>query len=171
MTETSSIELNWHNDSRTNRIRWRNRSKRWSGSGEKLGKSGNTSTFLADFFFTDLFNGLFCFALLLNHLLLILRQRGRKTNNENLLKAVASRRTKLGLDDKPWSYNRVGLERAGGHKFKFSYGTIGEAMEQLQVENKDGNITKMNISTEMNCFKSSLWKAVIFKGVQVKCLI
>ena len=50
---------------------------------------------------------------------------------------MASRRTKLGLDDKPWSFNRVGLERAGGHKFKFSYGTIGEAMEQLSVENKD----------------------------------
>ena len=65
------------------------------------------------------------------------RQRGRKTNNENLLKAVASRRTKLGLDDKPWSFNRVGLERAGGHKFKFSYNTVGAAMEQLQVENKD----------------------------------
>lgn len=64
-------------------------------------------------------------------------QRGRKTNNENLLKAVASRRTKLGLDDKPWSFNRVGLERAGGHKFKFSYNTVGAAMEQLQVENKE----------------------------------
>ncbi len=50
---------------------------------------------------------------------------------------MASRRTKLGIDDKPWSFNRVGLERAGGHKFKFSYGTIGEAMEQLSVENKD----------------------------------
>lgn len=50
---------------------------------------------------------------------------------------MASRRTKLGLDDKPWSFNRVGLERAGGHKFKFSYGTIGEAMEQLTVENKE----------------------------------
>lgn len=66
-----------------------------------------------------------------------MRQRGRKTNNDNLLKAVASRRTKLGLDDKPWSYNRVGLERAGGHKWKFSYGTVGEALEQLQVENKE----------------------------------
>lgn len=68
---------------------------------------------------------------------MIVRQRGRKTNNDNLLKAVASRRTKLGLDDKPWSYNRVGLERAGGHKWKFSYGTVGEALEQLQVENKE----------------------------------
>lgn len=66
-----------------------------------------------------------------------MEQRGRKTNNENLLKAVASRRTKLGLDDKPWSFNRVGLERAGGHKFKFSYNTVGAAMEQLQVENKE----------------------------------
>ena len=66
-----------------------------------------------------------------------MEQRGKKTNNEGLLKAVASRRTKLGLDDKPWSFNRVGLERAGGHKFKFSYGTIGEAMEQLTVENKE----------------------------------
>lgn len=66
-----------------------------------------------------------------------MEQRGRKTNNENLRKAVASRRTKLGLDDKPWSFNRVGLERAGGHKFKFSYNTVGAAMEQLQVENKE----------------------------------
>ena len=37
----------------------------------------------------------------------------------------------------PGPFNRVGLERAGGHKFKFSYGTIGEAMEQLTVENKE----------------------------------
>ncbi|CAK9088465.1 unnamed protein product [Durusdinium trenchii] len=66
-----------------------------------------------------------------------MEQRGRKTNNDNLLKAVASRRTKMGLDDKPWSFNRVGLERAGGHKFKFSYATHFEAMEQATVENKE----------------------------------
>ena len=66
-----------------------------------------------------------------------MEQRGRKTNNDTLLKAAVSRRTKLGLDDKPWSFNRVGLERAGGHKFKFSYATHFEAMAEMAVENKE----------------------------------
>ena len=66
-----------------------------------------------------------------------MEQRGRKTNNDSLLKAAVSRKTKLGLDDKPWSFNRVGLERAGGHKFKFSYATHFEAMEEMAVESKE----------------------------------
>ncbi|CAE7519694.1 ABC transporter F family member 3 [Symbiodinium microadriaticum] len=66
-----------------------------------------------------------------------MEQRGRKTNNDSLLKAAVSRKTKLGLDDRPWSFNRVGLERAGGHKFKFSYATHFEAMEEMAVESKE----------------------------------
>merc|ERR1719277_2988743 len=50
-----------------------------------------------------------------------MEQKGRKSNNDNLLKAVASRRTKLGLDGKPWSFNRVGLEGADGHRWKATY--------------------------------------------------
>lgn len=30
MSETSSIELNWHNGSMTSRTRWRSKSRRWS---------------------------------------------------------------------------------------------------------------------------------------------
>lgn len=58
-----------------------------------------------------------------------MERAGRRSNNENVLKAVASRKTKLGLDGKPWSFNRVGLEGADGHKWKFSYAThfIAEA--------------------------------------------
>mmetsp|Transcript_46665 Transcript_46665/g.109267 ORF Transcript_46665/g.109267 Transcript_46665/m.109267 type:complete len:811 (-) Transcript_46665:85-2517(-) len=69
-----------------------------------------------------------------------MEQRGRKTNNDNLLKAAVSRKTKLGLDDKPWSFNRVGLERANGHKFKFSYATHFEAMAEQAVEAKEQTV-------------------------------
>lgn len=69
-----------------------------------------------------------------------MEQRGRKTNNENLLKAVASRRTKLGLDGKPWSFNRVGLERVGGHKFNFSYASHFEALAETIVEHKEADV-------------------------------
>lgn len=69
-----------------------------------------------------------------------MEQRGRKTNNDSLLKAVASRRTKLGLDGKPWSFNRVGLERADGHKFRFSYATHLDAQQTMVVEGKEAEI-------------------------------
>eukprot|EP00913_Durusdinium_trenchii_P006731 g6327.t1 len=88
-----------------------------------------------------------------------MEQRGRKTNNDNLLKAVASRRTKMGLDDKPWSFNRVGLERAGGHKFKFSYATHFEAMEQATVENKEhraGSRVKLRLGRDLRAQLAAL---------------
>ena len=70
-----------------------------------------------------------------------MEQRGRKTNNDNLLKAVASLRTKLGLDGKPTSFNRVGLERAGGHKFQISYAVMEQTMDatwdQRNFEHKE----------------------------------
>ena len=62
-----------------------------------------------------------------------MEQRGKKTNNENLLKAVASRKTKLGLDDKPWSFNRVGLERAGGGPDSKGIGIRMICRSQVQV--------------------------------------
>jgi len=69
-----------------------------------------------------------------------MESRGRKTNNDGLLKAVASRRTKLGLDGKPWSFDRVGLEGVKGGKWKFSYGDVVGAQEQMVVENREADV-------------------------------
>jgi len=68
-----------------------------------------------------------------------MESRGRKTNNDNLLKAVASRKTKLGLDGKPWSFNRVGLER-DGCKWKFSYGGNVAAEMAMAVEAREADV-------------------------------
>jgi len=69
-----------------------------------------------------------------------MEQKGRKTNNDSLLRAVASRKTKLGIDDKPWSFNRVGLEGVGGHKFRFSYGDCPVAEAAMQTETKEADV-------------------------------
>ena len=85
-----------------------------------------------------------------------MEQRGRKTNNDGLLKAATSRRTKLGLDDKPWSFNRVGLERAGGHKFKWSYGTHEAALAEMAVEAKEKEVRlKLKAATPLG-FEAAL---------------
>jgi len=69
-----------------------------------------------------------------------MEQKGRKTNNDNLLKAVSSRKTKLGLDGRPWSFNRVGLEGADGHKWKSSYGTNVIAEAAMATESKEAEV-------------------------------
>mmetsp|Transcript_69537 Transcript_69537/g.166727 ORF Transcript_69537/g.166727 Transcript_69537/m.166727 type:complete len:821 (-) Transcript_69537:369-2831(-) len=69
-----------------------------------------------------------------------MEQKGRKSNNANLLKQVASRRTKLGMDGKPWSFNRVGLEGVGGHKFKASYGDADAAEAAMVTESREADV-------------------------------
>uniref|UniRef100_A0A7S0ZQ51 ABC transporter domain-containing protein n=1 Tax=Noctiluca scintillans TaxID=2966 RepID=A0A7S0ZQ51_NOCSC len=71
-----------------------------------------------------------------------MEQRGRKTNNENLLKQVASRKNKMGLSGPGMTaYNRVGLERVDGHKWKASYGSGYLAAEAaMTTEVKDAEV-------------------------------
>lgn len=70
-----------------------------------------------------------------------MEQRGRKTNNENLLKQVASRKNKMGLSGPAsTAYNRVGLERVDGHKWKASYGGNVGAAAAMTTEVKDAEV-------------------------------
>ena len=69
-----------------------------------------------------------------------MEQKGRKSNNTNLLKQAASRRVKMGLDGGVTSFNRVGLEGVGGHKFKASYGDVDAAEAAMTVETKDAAV-------------------------------
>lgn len=68
-----------------------------------------------------------------------MESRGRKTNNDGLLKAVASRKTKLGLDGKATSFNRVGLEDVG-QKWKASYGGNVGAEASFATEAKEADV-------------------------------
>lgn len=68
-----------------------------------------------------------------------MEQKGRKSNNDGLLKAVASRRTKLGLDGKPWSFNRVGLEGTG-QRWRSSYGENVAAAAAMVTETVEAEV-------------------------------
>eukprot|EP00927_Polykrikos_kofoidii_P022934 TRINITY_DN2126_c0_g1_i1.p1 TRINITY_DN2126_c0_g1~~TRINITY_DN2126_c0_g1_i1.p1 ORF type:complete len:830 (+),score=155.08 TRINITY_DN2126_c0_g1_i1:374-2491(+) len=69
-----------------------------------------------------------------------MEQKGRQSNNENLLKQVASRKAKLGLSGpKATAWNRVGLE-GHGNKFKLSYGTHFNAMAEMETEVKEADV-------------------------------
>ncbi|CAK0826892.1 unnamed protein product [Prorocentrum cordatum] len=70
-----------------------------------------------------------------------MEQRGRATNNDNLLKQVASRRTKMGVNRHDGgSFNRVGLEGANGQKFKASYATELTAEAAMTTETKEADV-------------------------------
>lgn len=70
-----------------------------------------------------------------------MEQKGRESNNDKLLKQVASRKSKLGLSGPgATSFNRVGLEGVSGHKWKSSYGTNATAEAAMATEAPEAKV-------------------------------
>mmetsp|Transcript_106003 Transcript_106003/g.167374 ORF Transcript_106003/g.167374 Transcript_106003/m.167374 type:complete len:807 (+) Transcript_106003:77-2497(+) len=70
-----------------------------------------------------------------------MEQRGRKTGNDNLLKQVASRKTKMGMNGPQMTaFNRIGLEGVDGHKWKSSYSGNVLAEAAMATESKEAEV-------------------------------
>jgi len=70
-----------------------------------------------------------------------MEKKGREQNNEKLLAQVKSRKTKLGMaGNAASSFNRVGLEGIGGHKWKASYADEVGAEAAMETETAEAKV-------------------------------